>query len=275
MTGPSTSYWAPGPLTSLAGVPAAALQTAATEPADLCWPVHLLVVQPDEARQLGLSEQRLATNNVRPAATLIQEVLALDPRPLTAARPARDRVVGTCRHFAVLACALLRHAGVPARVRCGFATYFRPGLGLDHWITEYWEEASDSWVRIDSEILGGTVLARPERLDEGQFLSGGEAWQLFRRGAIDASTFGVPGTENWGPSEIRGNAVRDLACLNNVEMLPWDEWALMTDAYDGKTDEAYDLLLDRLADVCASADPAAVAELYRHPHLRVPVDMIV
>jgi hypothetical protein len=163
---------------------------------------------------------------------------------------------------------------VSPRVRCGFATYFQPSLGLDHWITEYWEEPTGSWVRIDSEILGGTVLPHPERLTQGQFLSGGEAWQLYRSGRIDAARFGVPGTENWGPSEIRGNAVRDLACLNNVEMLPWDEWALMTDAYDGRTGEDYDLLLDRLASVCSSGDPAAVAELYQHPHLRVPADMI-
>ena len=45
-----------------------------------------------------------------------------------------------------------------------------------------------------------------------------------REGRIDASTFGVYGTENWGPAEIRGNAVKDLAALNKVEMLPWDEW---------------------------------------------------
>lgn len=267
-------YLAPGALTSLSGVPESALQSQASTAAELCWPVHSLVVQPDEARQLGLPEQRLASNNVRPAAALIQAMLALDPRPLFEPRPVRDRVVGTCRHFAVLACALLRHAGVPARVRCGFATYFRPGLGLDHWVTEYWDRSADTWVRIDSEILGAAVLNRPERLSEGQFLSGGEAWQLFRDGHIDAQHFGVPGTENWGPSEIRGNAVRDLACLNNVEMLPWDEWGLMTDAYDGKTDADYDRLLDRLASVCASGDPVAVADLYAHPHLQVPAGMI-
>ena len=270
----AATHLEPGPLTSLQGIPAAVLETDATAPADICFSVHSLVVQPDDARELGLAEERLATTNVRPAAALVRSLLALDPRPLTQPRPPRDRVVGTCRHFAVLSCALLRHQGVPARVRCGFATYFRPGLGLDHWITEYRDKSSARWIRIDTEILGGTVLARPERLRDGEFLSGGEAWQLFRDGRIDATHFGVPGTQNWGPSEIRGNAVRDLACLNDVEMLPWDEWGLMTDAYDGKTGEDYDLLLDRLAAVCATDDPAAVGELYAHPHLRVPVEMI-
>ena len=56
-------------------------------------------------------------------------------------RDADQRVVGTCRHFAVLSCALLRYRGIPARARCGFATYFQKGQGLDHWVTEYWDEA--------------------------------------------------------------------------------------------------------------------------------------
>lgn len=132
-----TQYLLPGPLTTLDGAPDAALQTDATTPVDICWPVHSLVVQPDDAKQLGLPAGRLASNNVRPATALLREILAHDPRALDQPRPPVDRVVGTCRHFAVLSCARLRHRGVPARVRCGFATDFLPGKGLDHWVTEY------------------------------------------------------------------------------------------------------------------------------------------
>lgn len=113
---------------------------------------------------------------------------------------------------------LLALPGIAARVRCGFATYFQSGQGLDHWITEY-RNGDGRWVRIDPEILGGTVLGCPEDLRPEEFLSGGEAWAAFRRGEIDAARFGVYGTGNWGPPEIRGNAVKDLAALNKVEML--------------------------------------------------------
>ena len=71
-------------------------------------------------------------------------------------------------------------------------------------------------------------LGHPEDLRPGEFLTGGEAWAGFRRGEIDASRFGVYGTKNWGAAEIRGNAVRDLAALNKVENLPWDEWGRMS-----------------------------------------------
>lgn len=267
-------YAMPGPFTTLDGVPAAALEPVSGDPVGICWPVHSLVIQPTDAQQLGLPDHRFATNQIRPAVGLVQALLALDPQPLSVARSPERRLVGTCRHFAVLSCALLLHRGISARVRCGFATYFQQGQGVDHWITEYRDQRTARWVRIDSEILGGTVLDRPESLGEGEFLSGGEAWQAFRRAEIDASRFGVYGTDSWGPAEIRGNAVKDFAALNKIETLPWDEWGRMTEAYDDKTGTDYDELLDTLASTCAADDPAAVAALFAHDDLRVPTDLI-
>ena len=267
-------YAKPGQLTSLDGISPEALGAHAEDPVEICYPVHGLVIQPNDAESLGLPAERFAENQIRPAAKLIEALLALDSAPLSVVREPERRIIGTCRHFAVISCALLRHHGVPSRVRCGFATYFQPGQGLDHWITEYRHRESGRWIRIDSEILGQEILAQPEDLRPGQFLSGGEAWRAFRQGEIDASTFGVYGTHNWGAGEIRGNAVKDLAALNKVETLPWDEWGRMTQAYKGETGADYDELLDTLADVCASDDAAAVTALYARDDLRVPAELI-
>src|SRR3954467_10575634 len=73
---------------------------------------------------------------------------------------------------------------------------------------------------------------------------GGGAWAAHREGSIDAAVFGMHGTGNFGPAEIRGNAVRDLAALSKLEMLPWDEWGRMTEAYAHRTGPDYDELLD-------------------------------
>ena len=261
-------YATPGVFTRLDGVDSGALAGFAADPVGMCLPVHELVIQPRDAQALNLPADRFADNQLRPVEALVRRLLALDPAPLTVAREAGKRVVGTCRHFAVLSCALLRHHGIAARVRCGFATYFQPNQALDHWITEYRDGAR--WVRVDSEILGTAVLPHPHELRPGDFLSGGEAWTAYRRGELDASRFGVYGTENWGPAEIRGNAVKDLAALNKVETLPWDEWGRMTDAYAGRTGPDYDALLDELAEVCAADDPVAVSALYEHEELRAP-----
>jgi hypothetical protein len=267
-------YASPGPLTNLGGVSPSVLDRIAGTPADICYPVHSLVIQPHDAQPLGLPDTRFAENQIRPAAALVKALLTLDPAPLDAPRSPDKRVIGTCRHFTVLSCALLRHRGVPARARCGFATYFQPGQGLDHWITEYWQDADQRWVRIDSEIIGKSILAEPEDLRPGQFLTGGEAWQAHREGRIDATAFGVYGTANFGPAEIRGNAIRDLAALNKTEMLPWDEWGRMDASYKGETGADYDELMDAIAEVCAGDDPAAIAELYELDELRVPAALI-
>jgi Transglutaminase-like superfamily len=270
---PEIDYAGPGPLTGLEGLAPEVLAGAGDDPVELCMPVHQLVVQPHTAQELGVAEARLGESNLRPAARILAALLALNPAPVAAGRQPGQRVVGTCRHFALLGCAFLRFRGIAARVRCGFATYFQPGQGVDHWVTEY-RDGDGRWVRIDPELLGGSVLVHPEHLRPGEFLAGGEAWAAFRRGEIDAANFGVYGTANFGPSEIRGNAVRDLAALNKVEMLPWDEWGRMGSAYRDETGEDYDELLDELATVCAADDPAAVASLYAHDDLRVPAGLI-
>ena len=268
------NYSLPGPMTALGDTPAWALEPIGRGALEICRPVHTFFVQPTDPWAAALSEPRVAENQIRPAAELVARLLLLDAAPLSDERDPADRVVGTCRHFAVVACALLQHRGFHARVRCGFATYFEPGQGLDHWIVEHRDQGGD-WVRIDPEIIGLGIIENPESLAPEQFLTGGEAWAAFRRGEIDASRFGVRGTPNWGAGEIRGNAVKDLAALNKVEMLPWDEWGRMADAYEDRTGADYDELLDRLAEVCAGDDSDEIAAMYTHEDLRVPAELIV
>ncbi len=228
-------YATAAPLTSLRDVSPHALAEIAADPIGVCEAVHSLVIHPLETGDLGLPPERFAANSLRPAAAIVAALLELDPEPLHVPRAPAGRVVGTCRHFAVLSCALLRH-----RAGCGTAAYFQLGLGLDHWIVEYYNDDDDRWMRVDAQVLGQSVLQHPEDLPPGEFLSGGEAWSAYRAGRIDAATFGVFGREL--QAEIRGNAIRDLAALNKVETLPWDEWGRMTDSYRGATGGEYDEL---------------------------------
>lgn len=261
-------------LTNLDGIDPIVFGSVPTEVVEICRLASTLVIQPHEAQVLGLSAERFGENQIRHADRLIAALLELDPAPLDVARDRSRRVIGTCRHFAVISCALLRHRGFASRVRCGFATYFQPGQGVDHWITEYRDKTHGRWVRIDSEILGQGILEHPEDLDAGEFLSGGEAWVAFRDGHLDAATFGVYGTENWGPAEIRGNAIKDLAALNKFEMLPWDEWGRMTASYNGETGPDYDDLIDTIAATCIRDDTAEIMDLYALEELRVPAELL-
>jgi hypothetical protein len=267
-------YAGPGPLTDLTAVDPAALAGLPADPVGICRCVTSLVLHPMVTGDLVLPAERLEDNQLRPAARIIRALLRLDPAPLAVPREPDRRVVGTCRHFVVLSCALLRHRGIAARARCGFGTYFRDGLGLDHWVTEYWRQDQQRWVRIDTQHLEHGFSPRPDDLQPGEFLTGGEAWLAYRAGRVDGASFGVDGTENFGPGEIRGNAIRDLAALNKIEVLPWDEWGRMTASYKGETGAGYDLLIDEIAAVCGADNEDDVARMYASEDLAVPRKLI-
>ncbi|SFN92756.1 Transglutaminase-like superfamily protein [Streptomyces sp. cf124] len=264
-------YARPGPFTSLESAQLRLLEGLPEDPAGICAAVQGLVIQPADAAASGISESRIAEKNIRPVSELISALTALDPAPLHQPRTPETRVVGTCRHFATIACAILRARGIASRARCGFGTYFLRGRGVDHWITEYRDDHDGRWVRVDTEHLGQGYVDRPDDLAPDEFLTGGEAWLRYRAGSIDPALFGVAGTEHaWGPAEISGNAVRDLAALCKQETLNWDEWGRMTAAYEGRTGTDYDQLIDEVADACAKDDPAALARLFSHGDLAVP-----
>jgi hypothetical protein len=204
---------------------------------------------------------------------MIRRILELEPSALTVARPATARVFGNCRHFSTLTCALLRHRGIPSRARCGFAAYFQPGKHVDHRVTEYWDPDEGRWVRFDSQVDDvQAAIVRPsfdtEDLPAGAYLAGGEAWRRCRAGEADAATFGI--FDFWGPAEVRGNAVRDLAALNKMELLPWDTWGLIAEPDGPESDVATDAVADALVDGRFSE----LRNLYEYDdRLRVP-DMI-
>ncbi|MDQ0319002.1 hypothetical protein QO002_001140 [Pararhizobium capsulatum DSM 1112] len=62
-------------------------------------------------------------------------------------------------------------------------------------------------------------------LPSGEFLLAAQAWQLCRRGEDDPNRFGI--FDEGGFWFIASNMIRDLASLNKVEMLPWDDWGAM------------------------------------------------
>lgn len=276
MTDDVLNYSRPGLFTGLESAQLRLIEGMPEDPVGVCAAVQGLVIQPADAAELGVPAGRIAEKNIRPVDKLITALTALDPAPLHQPRTPETRVIGTCRHFATIACAILRARGIASRARCGFGTYFLKGRGVDHWITEYWDEDRNRWVRVDTEHLGKNYVDHPDDLAPGEFLTGGEAWLHYRNKSIDPALFGVAGTDHaWGPHEISGNAVRDLAALCKQETLNWDEWGRMTAAYEGETGPDYDQLIDAVADTCAEDDPLALTRLFAHEDLAVPQRSLV
>jgi len=238
--------------------------------------VQGLLVHRDWVAAYGITDHdvRLGEQNLRSTVDVIDRALEISDAPIAVAREPIERVQGICRHFALLHTALLRSQGVPARVRCGFGNYFDPAKWYDHWITERWN--GERWVRDDPQVDGlqRTVVNLafdPYDQPPGRFLTGAEAWVAARAGDVDPDLFGI--FDMWGLKYISGNVISDFACINKVELLPWDGWGMMTGPHEPLTTDAL-AVLDVLAALVVTDDFEAVRERYLNDdRLRVPADI--
>jgi hypothetical protein len=163
--------------------------------------------------------------------------------PLAEPRAPEQRIVGCCRDFTLLTVAALRHKGIPARSRIGFADYLDPGFHVDHVITEYWDGAR--WVATDTQLDMADL-----RLAPGGLRTAAQAWTAYRRGEVDVETFGVGrDLDLRGAWFVRNYVIYELAHRRGDELLLWDIWGDVTRDLTGDL-----TLIDQVADLLQSAD---------------------
>jgi hypothetical protein len=220
---------------------------------------------------LTLSPEQHAQAHLRPVEQILETIAARDQRPLPVARLAGERIVGVCRHFTLLHVAMLRAQGIAARARCGFGAYSEKGKFLDHWVAEYWSDVAKRWVLADPQLDTRQrelfkVTFDPLDVPRDRFLVAGAAWQLCRSGKADPGAFGI--LDMYGLWFIASNVIRDVAALNNHEMLPWDVWGAMTPK-DAELDLAF---IDRLAELSHVPDlhEGELRAAYQDKRIAVP-----
>ena len=227
-----------------------------------------LLMHPAAAKLYGEPSEKDDGWGYLTMAETLERILALDPAPLTVARPPGRRLRGNCRNFAVLSVAMLRHHGVPSRRRVGWANYL-PGPRLYfHEIAEYWNAAQRRWVLVDPQNDAVTIAAQksffasvgqPERgeydtLDvvrDEQFVLGGTAWRRCRAGQAHLDAFRQGEGHVW--RELQIQLLQDLDGLNKAELLSNDSGLLPGQGAGNPTDEVLPLL-DRVADLLADPD---------------------
>jgi hypothetical protein len=227
---------------------------------------------------LSPSEERKHEVQLRTVSAKLERVRKLDPRPLDRPRPLEKRLLANSRDFALMLCAMLRYQGRPARVRCGFCTYLTPGKFEEHWVCEAWDSRGHCWIQIDSQL--DAFQCRVLNIDfdtldlpPGVFTTAGEAWLMCREGIGKPERFGL--FDQRGMSFIRGNVIRDILCLNKVEVLPWDSWGLMGKAEEELSGRDLDFV-DGLARLCVTSNRSfhEIRHLYQNDdRLYVPMDL--
>ena len=214
---------------------------------ELCRFIQGIVLHADWAAAYGIADAGLSRATLPVAERMkLAEVLL----------PAK-KTTGTCRDFALLLCSLLRQHSVPARVRCGFATYFTSNPFEDHWVCEYWNEADGRWALADAQI--DELQRNHLRIDfdttdlpPGKFFNAGQTWSMWRAGKADAMGFGQG--EARGAWFLRVNLMRDQLSLQKRETSDWDAWRALSVADKVLSDE--DLAeCDRIAEVTNDTIP--------------------
>ena len=211
-----------------------------------------------EAYGFKVPEPRKAECHIRAADRILDQILALDDRPLSAARPPEKRVVGVCHHFALLMTAMLRAKGIPARYRCGFGAFFNPPYFEDHVLCEYWNADEARWIQVDPQLDAVWRDALKFKFDplavpRDQFLQTADAWTRSRSGKADPKKFGIFVGDLRGLWFIAASLIRDAAALGKLEMLPWDCWGIMP--HPGQELDTGQLaFFDRLAALTATPD---------------------
>jgi hypothetical protein len=287
-------YSSPGPLTAVSDEHGGLLAGLPRDLEALCAVVQGVVMHPllTALYEAEVSEKRKEEEpELRSLGQMLAGIEALDSRPLALARPPEKRLLGTCRSFSALLCGLLRSQGVPARARCGFARYFVPGRGEDHWVCEVWSADDSRWFLVDAQLdsiqrKAFRVSLDPLDVGRDEFMPGGLVWKRCRSGAADWSEFGLSAIDKSGMWFIVGDFVRDIAALNKVELLPWDGWCMLRegdageDRFSMEPEELLTVLsqddvakLDRLAEQTGeTVDYEAVALAYQtDERLRVPL----
>lgn len=175
----------------------------------------------DDAACLAVSRDTLTVEQ------RLGRIFANAADPLTVVRRPACREVGTCRDYALMVCAMLRHKGIPARVRCGFARYFSTGRFEDHWICEYWQTLQARWARADAQLddrhrnhLG--ISFDTTDLPDGEFVTAEESWRLVRNDGVDPDLFGHGAVA--GEWFLWVNLSRDYLSLCGHEVSGWDGW---------------------------------------------------
>jgi excinuclease ABC subunit A len=233
----------------------------------------LLVSLPwEDAYNLDIPRERHREIYLRTVPEMLKRILELDLSSLIVKRLPEKRKVSLCRDFAVLLVSMLRHKNVPARVRVGFAGYYRAETPRywDHRIAEYWNEELNRWVLVDA-MTEEPILERlrfkidPLNVDRNsQFLLAGEVWQKCRAGKTNPQKYG-DSPDDLGMAPIRYALLQDFDYLNKNELVGFDAWHELITKPEKEVTEQDKHLLDEIAEVTFHVDSQfrALRNLYQ------------
>jgi len=179
---------------------------------------------------------------------LLKGLMEYDPNGLVLTRQPKDRLIVTCRYHAILLASILKHSGVPTRVRYGFALYIGKGMKICHVICEVWDSEKERWLLVDPTV--------PNMVDfpHEQFEFASAAWRKLQKGEVDPKKYGV--ADRWGSFHILDMLCHDMESVLGRELLYEERPPVCKDENMDvtKIDKEQVEILNKLADLMDNPD---------------------
>jgi len=192
---------------------------------------------------------------------ILEGLLEFDERGFTMDRKREDRLIIACYHHCLLLASVLRHRGIPVRIRTGFARYFEKKykVRFGHAICEVWDARQQKWIWVD-----------PDRqyidMEHQRFELPQKAWKDLRKNRLKTKMY--MGGFSKGEYSVAHILIQDIVSVIKTETQYWDEPVFMDKIFTDidELDEDKLLVLDRFANFLEAADDSLeqLIELYNN-----------
>jgi sulfatase modifying factor 1 len=185
----------------------------------------------------------------------LQGLLSYDSSGLVLDRKPEDRLVLICRDNAILLASILKHRGIPARVRYGFAPYLMPGFHASHVICEVLNENDNRWMLVDPST---------DKIDfsRDQFDFSNDVWAKMQKKEIDPNLYGVPGRYT-GLVTMAMIVCADMASILGTEYATYNFPPLLDYAFknNNQLPSEHRKTLNRISELMKSIDASTISKL--------------
>jgi len=190
---------------------------------------------------------------------VLEGLLEFDERGITWDRKKEDRLIIACYHHALLLASILRHRGVPVRIRTGFARYYEKEFKVrfGHAICEVWDAKKQKWIWVDPD-------RQLVNFEHKKFELPHQSWKKLRKNKLQTKMY--MGGFSKGEYSVVHMLVQDITTVIKTETQYWNEPVFMDSIFADieELGEEKLLVLDHFADMLETPDDSLeqIIELY-------------
>jgi len=198
----------------------------------LCTLIKKQLVHPFDVGKFGNEipkDRKFEDHDFPTVSLMLGELLKRNENGLKAERKPEQRLVVACVHHSMLLASILRHHGIPVRIRAGFAKYIgeRKDVKVTHVICEIWDQEHRRWILVDPD-------RQKVNFSRSEFEFSYETWNHLRNNTLGSSRY----VSRYG-NVVRATIhllIHDLSYLIGDEVSYWNDPLIVSKITEGISD---------------------------------------